>query len=149
MLRGSVVYIYREKLKDLMENGRITSIITSLDAGTPETFKKIKQRDMFCKVLDNLSKYPVNKTNLNLKYIFLEGVNDNETDIDGFCEIAKRFRAQIMLSSNNRALYTDRMKALTIRLSKRAKADGIKIYAETHFTEPQDVEFINKSYANA
>ena len=147
ILLQSNMSVYREKLAELMENHRLTKTMVSLDAGTSETFKKIKQRDMFNKVLGNLSKYPVNKANLNLKYIFLEGLNDNETDIDGFCEIAKKFGAQIMLSSNRRAPYTEKMKELTMRLIKNVKADGIKVYAETNFTNPQDAKFINSRFA--
>ena len=80
-----------------MQTGRIVKIITSIDAGTRETFKKIKRNDMFDKVMENLRKYPVNKTKLILKYLILEGVNDNETDIDRFYEIAKEAGAVIML----------------------------------------------------
>jgi len=90
--------IYNEKFATLLENGRVKRSTTSLDAGTRETFQKIKQVDRFDKVVENLKRYPLDKTRFSIKYIFLEGINDNETDIDGFYEIAKEIGGNITLS---------------------------------------------------
>jgi len=51
---------------------------TALDCCTRETFLKIKQVDMFDRVVGNLKKLPLHKTRFYLKYIFLDGVNDND-----------------------------------------------------------------------
>jgi len=141
--------IYKEKLANLMETGRVVSIVTSLDAGTRETFKKIKQVDMFDKVLENLRKYPMNKTKLHTKYIFLEGINDNEKDVDGFYEISKEFGSIIMFSSDLTKPYTEKMRELALRMVKKAKADNIIINTGGNFLHPRDAKFIKESYANA
>jgi len=144
--------IYREKLASLMQTGRIFELVTSIDAGTPETFKKIKQVNSFYKVIENLKKYPVDKTRFIMKYIFLEGINDNETDIDGFYEIVKELGGIAMLANDirtNFAPYTDTMRTLTLRLVEKAKADGIHVVPNRSFLSPQDAKFINESYANA
>ena len=141
--------VYREKLASLIESGRVVSIVTSLDAGTRETFKKIKQRDRFDNVLENLNKYHLHKTTLHVKYLFLEELNDNETDVDGYYEIVKKLGGVIMFSSNLTTLYTDKMRALASRLIKKAKVDGVRINAGGNFLHPYDAKFLNETYANA
>jgi len=140
--------IYREKLASLMETGRIVSVLTSIDAGTRETFKRIKKNDRFDVVIENLRKYPVHKTKLYLKYLFVEGLNDNETDVDGYYEIVKEVGAIIMLSSDkfkNSKPFTEneRFRALTTRIIQRAKSDGINFIPDPINSHPQDVMFIN------
>jgi len=141
--------LYKEKLAALMESGRIVLLLTSLDAGTRETFKAIKRVDMFDRVVENLKKYPVHKTRLMLKYIFLEGVNDNEADVDGYYEIVKEVGGIISLSANLTAPYTEKMKELTLRLVKKAKADGISVSSTSSYLTPQDAKFITDSYDSA
>jgi len=149
MILFSNCSIYKEKLAALMANGRIHSLTTSIDAGTRETFKKIKQRDMFDRVIKNLKQYPVHKTILHVKYIFLDGVNDNETDIDGYYEIVKELDGIIMLSSSLLTQMTEKMRELALRIIKKAKKDGKKVYVDTVYVNAKDTKFINESYANA
>ena len=141
--------IYQEKLAALMESGRITRAVTSLDAGTKETFERIKRADCFDQVVENLRNYPVGKTRLYLQYVFLEGVNDNETDVDGYYEIAKELGGVILLSSDLKAAYTEKMRDLTLRLIKRLKADGMWIDATSSYLNSADREFIIGSYENS
>ena len=136
--------IYREKFADLLETGRVKNILTSLDSGTPETFKKIKRNDMFNKVIQNLKRYPVNKTKLTLKYVFLEGINDNEADIDGFLDVAKEVGASIMLSSNLTLPFTEKIKELITRLVKNAKPAGVTVSAEGNYVRPDDAKFVRE-----
>ncbi len=141
--------VYREKFAEFLKTGRTVHVLTSLDAGTPETYKKIKGADLLNKVVDNLKKYPLEKANLRLKYIFLEGLNDNETDIDGFYEIVKEVGCKnIVLSSNLFKPFTPKMRDLTIHIIKKAIKDGINISANSSYLNPRDVEFIKKSYEN-
>jgi len=141
--------IYKEKLATLMRDGRVILLLTSLDAGTRETFKAIKRVDRFDRVVENLKKYPTDKTRLMLKYIFLEGVNDNEADIDGYYEIVKDTGGIISLSANLTTPYTEKMKELTLRIVKKAKADGIDVSTSSSYITPQDAKFISESYAGA
>jgi len=141
--------VYREKLAELMERGRVTAIVTSLDAGTRETFKKIKGNDRFDIVVANLRKYPLEKTRLNVKYIFLEGINDNEAEVDSFYEIVKELGGIIMFSSDRNMPFTEKMRELALRMVLKAKADGVKINAGSNFLSSRDAKFLNDSYANA
>ena len=141
--------IYREKFAEFLKTGRARSVQTSLDAGTPETYKKVKGLDTFEKVKQNLKKYPFDKTSLRLKYIFLEGINDNETDIDGFFEVVKEVGCKtIVLSSDLFKPYTDKMRKLTVRLIKKAKPEGILVSGNNSYLAATDEEFIARTYNN-
>jgi MoaA/NifB/PqqE/SkfB family radical SAM enzyme len=76
--------IFSEEIAALLRVYR-ASIYVSLDAGTRETFKKIKGVDNFYKVCNNLRKYAdINRYHMILKYIYLPGINDSKEDLDGF-----------------------------------------------------------------
>ncbi|MCL1995461.1 MAG: radical SAM protein [Defluviitaleaceae bacterium] len=144
--------IYKEKLVQLMNTGRVTELWTSLDSGTRETFLKIKQVDMFDRVVENLKRLPLHKTLFYLKYIFLEGINDNDIDIDGFYEVAKELKANIIFSANSyekeNRLYTDKMLLLTEKIIKKAKSDGLKVGSHKNHLHPSDQKFISETYKN-
>jgi pyruvate-formate lyase-activating enzyme len=78
---------YNETIAEILSKGR-SRICPSIDAGTRETFAKIKGVDMFDRVCENLRKYSLNGF-VHLKYIVLPGINDNEADIDGFLDLCR------------------------------------------------------------
>jgi hypothetical protein len=84
-----------------------------------------------------------------LKYLFLEGVNDNEADIDGYYEIVKETGGIVMPTGNLNAPYTKKMRELALRVVQKAKADGIKVDATSGYLNPGDAKFIAESYAGA
>ncbi len=69
-------------------------VVCSVDAGTPETFKKLKPAGDFDTVIENLTTYSKyclkenpNKekhTDINAKYILIQGVNDSLDEVEGF-----------------------------------------------------------------
>jgi len=145
--------VYREKLATLMYQGRITKLITSIDAGTRETFKRLKRNDRFDEVVKNLNTYPVDKTNLFLKYLFIDGYNDNEADIDGFYEIVRNVGGTIMISADNKTNAVpfsskDNMRDLTLRLIQKAKRDGIMVKPDDNNINAVDTAFIKESFSS-
>jgi len=72
-------------------------LYVSVDAGTHETFKKVKGIDAFEKVCENLKKYSARGT-VVLKYIVCEGLNENESDLDGFFRLADDVASRVVLS---------------------------------------------------
>lgn len=65
-------------------------ICISLDAGTKETFQKIKGIDAFEQVINNIKKLrETSKAQISLKYIIIKGVNDNKEEVEKFLNIAK------------------------------------------------------------
>jgi len=142
--------IYREKLSSLMKNGRLIKTLVSLDSGTRETFKKVRGVDAFDKVVENLKKYPTQNAKLILKYIFLEGLNDNEADVDGFYQIVKDVGCSTITLSSDQTigcpLFTDKIRELVLRLIKKAKRDGVMISSNSSYLDPKDAKFINERY---
>ncbi|MCL2218292.1 MAG: hypothetical protein FWB94_00175 [Chitinispirillia bacterium] len=83
---------YSEALANILAEGK-GIIIWSLDAGTRETFKKIKQVDAFDKVVENANKY-ISKSVFGAKficakYLIVKGINDNKQEFDCFLHLVK------------------------------------------------------------
>jgi len=74
-------------------------LYTSVDAGTRETFYRIKGVDAFDTVCGNLREY--SKCGIVvLKYIVFEGINDNYKDINGFFELADAIATRVVIARN-------------------------------------------------
>ncbi|MCL2603247.1 MAG: radical SAM protein [Defluviitaleaceae bacterium] len=80
--------LYSTAIAEALTEGFAT-ITISIDAGMRETFYKVRGVDCFEKVIKNIKRYAQsNKNAVIIKYIVLTGLNDNETDINGFLDIA-------------------------------------------------------------
>jgi len=76
---------------------------TSLDAGSRETFRRVKGADAWERVCGNLRQYAqVRKNNIVLKYILLPGVNDTHEEIDGFVHLCEECAGFVQISSDFR-----------------------------------------------
>ena len=68
-------------------------LVISLDSGTREIYNKIKQVDCFDKVIKNIKSYVEAsdnaKSNITLKYIIVDNINDNEKEIESFLSVVK------------------------------------------------------------
>lgn len=82
---------FRQEIYDSIENGTISWLITSLDAGTEATFFSLKQSNKFQKTIDNIRQYcqAARKGSgmVAVKYVFTDE-NSSQADIDGFTRIA-------------------------------------------------------------
>lgn len=67
------------------------TLITSIDSGCAETFKKIKRVDKFDDCINNLKKYreKTNTKQLFIKYIVVKNINDNINELQKFLDIMK------------------------------------------------------------
>jgi len=86
--------------KDLFDTMNKTRVLLecSVDAGTRETFLRIKGVDCFEKVIKNLTEYAKATMGIvALKYIFIPGVNDTEADIKGFISLCKESNAMFVI----------------------------------------------------
>jgi hypothetical protein len=88
---------FHQAIYDGLADGSVYWVITSLDAGTPSTFKALRGRDRYLQVLENLSRYAVagskGKGMLAAKYIFCES-NCGDDDIVGFAYAMLALRPQ-------------------------------------------------------
>jgi len=120
--------IYDERLAQLVADGR-AELLISIDAGTPDTFARVKGVSRLDKVIANIRNYlniaSVTKMSnkIAIKYLVLEGVNDSEDDLDGFVAIATELGCTVVISNDNFTLpnpmtktVTDTMKYLVAKL---------------------------------
>lgn len=80
---------YEKIVGDRLRKGN-SCIIISVDSGTKETYEKIKRVKKFDDVWKNIKKYSndvKHKHLLNIKYILLPGINDNEKEIDSWLNL--------------------------------------------------------------
>ncbi len=80
---------YDEELAECIRGGKCT-LCVSVDAGTPETYAKVKGYDFYERVKKNLKLYGDLKRGIvELKYIFVPDVNDDEDNVRGFVNLCK------------------------------------------------------------
>ena len=92
--------IYINELAHLMSK-RLITMQVSLDSGKRESFNKIKGADCFEKVKNNLLYYHKSGGDIQLKYIILDGKNDDAENVDGFLEIANSIEATVLISRDS------------------------------------------------
>lgn len=77
---------YREVVIPRLHPNSI-QLICSLDSGTPETYKKIKGRDLFHEVVENIKKYcSIEPDAVYIKYLFCDS-NFSIAEVDSFFEV--------------------------------------------------------------
>lgn len=81
---------YLPQIADASKKAHVM-IVCSLDSGTRETFKRLKIVDKFDDVVKNLKKYKKksDKIEIDLKYILIDGFNDNKEELDKFLDVAE------------------------------------------------------------
>jgi wyosine [tRNA(Phe)-imidazoG37] synthetase (radical SAM superfamily) len=138
--------VYNEKIAEILLKGR-SRIISSIDAGTRETFAKIKGVDIFDKVCENLTKYAQNGI-VELKYILLPGVNDNEHEINSLLTRCKQAKISFVsvsrdtLDMKSFSEHTIDMIAYMLREAKRQ--DIFVLMPEVMFTGTNDKKRIEE-----
>jgi wyosine [tRNA(Phe)-imidazoG37] synthetase (radical SAM superfamily) len=99
-------FVFDERLAKILGTNSRAFINLSIDAGTAETWRKVKGVDNFNKVIDNLIKYSSSSIcpeQITLKYIILMGINDNLEDYLGVIEIMKKLKIKkLIISRDNR-----------------------------------------------
>ena len=118
-----------------MMSARRASVNISVDAGTRETFSRIKGIDYWGKLISNLEKYAATGGELQLKYILLEGINDREDDVDGFIDIAEQFATCIFLSidtfkTSRKTSLSPVCKRMVARFIEKAQERNLTYYIE-------------------
>ena len=115
-------FIYDEQIAELLRKNKSSSINLSIDAGTAETWLKVKGVNNFTKVIENLSKYSEYAyctEQITLKYIVLPGINDNVEDYKGIIDIMKRLKISKLIISRD-----DRFRVEKIIISQSRKINN-------------------------
>lgn len=89
---SSNIIIFNKKVANLIDSNKAT-INTSLDAGTPETYKKIKGDDSFNKIIESLKNYQKylisSKYGICIHYVLFKDLNDNKKELNNFIQLMK------------------------------------------------------------
>ena len=88
---------YDEGIAQHLRDNAHSLLFLSMDAGLPETWKKVKGVDNFEQVVSNLVKYHNTAAaagKIRLKYIVLPGINDTWEDYVSFVNIAKLLKVE-------------------------------------------------------
>jgi wyosine [tRNA(Phe)-imidazoG37] synthetase (radical SAM superfamily) len=92
--------IYNEKIAELISRPR-SFLNVSIDSGNCETFKKIKGVDAFERVRKNLLKYKSRGGNIEIKYIRLGGINDDDENLYGFLDLCNLVQPQKIILNHD------------------------------------------------
>lgn len=89
---NSCLLVYSEHLAELLRQG-MAYVIWSLDAGTQETYKRIKQIDAFDNAVKNVRRYieedAFDGRFIVAKYLIVKNVNDNPEEFDAYLRVVK------------------------------------------------------------
>ena len=114
--------IYLDEISHLMrEKGLILNI--SLDAGTRETYARVKNSDCFDAVLKNIEKYVASggTYQVGLKYVILDGVNSEDRDIESFVNIAARLKTDVLISHDMFSSFSPQSESVYATVTKFAR----------------------------
>lgn len=84
--------LYDEQISELCAHDR-SFLNASIDAGTRDTYHKVKGIDAWDRVNETLKKYSENGCNIELKYIIMPD-NSDDSDLEGFMNLCKKIKPQ-------------------------------------------------------
>ncbi len=88
---------FSQSIYDGLKEGGIEWVVTSVDCGTPSTYKATKRADVYAKVIENCARYAQaaesSSGNFAVKYIFTDE-NSGDDDITGFAYAMLAVRPQ-------------------------------------------------------
>lgn len=128
--------VYKEVIKEFLDQDLI-KIVTSIDAGTPETFLKIRGKNKFYEVLENLKKYSLNNSGkITIKYILTEG-NQSENELEKFVQNCIKYELsdccfQISLNYKYDKLKMNYFQSVVMLFSKLIVNNIKKVFLDDH-----------------
>jgi len=130
----------------LRNNGSM--IYVSLDSGTRGTFKLLKGRDLFEKVVDNLKNYR-SCGEIELKYIIIPGVNDSDEDIDGIVGVLKQLNLRDLQLSFDFNLPLRTIFFSIVKFVQKLKENGLKFIFNHYHSSSLVDDFIEQFHVPA
>ena len=137
-------YIFSPQAAKSIENSGM--ILCSVDAGTRETFHKVKGVDGFERVSENLKEYAKHGS-VALKYILLEGVHDTAADLEGFFKLADEAAVRVDLTRDfmdSTTRFSDHTLEFAARFIKHFRDQGKLNMSMSAFVRSGEGERLNK-----
>ena len=114
-------FIFDKELARILESNPKAKINISVDAGTPETWKRVKGFDNYKEVYSNLVDYHKASSHsgqIELKYIVLPGINDSKKDYNEFIKLMKKLEvSRLIIARDTGTKYS---------ISKKERLDLLK-----------------------
>lgn len=96
---NSCLLVYSEKLAELLRSG-MALVVWSLDAGTRETYRRIKQIDAFNQAIQNVKRFITQDVFggrfIVAKYLIVKGINDTDEEFDAYLKIVMELGLQFV-----------------------------------------------------
>ena len=115
----------------------LIKITTSIDAGTPETFKEVRGRPKFFNVFENLQKYAsIDSSKVTIKYIFTEE-NKDERELELFIKNCLKYNLdkcnyQISINYKKEKFDYEFLKSIAFLFTKLQKNNIKKVFLDDH-----------------
>ena len=122
---------YSKTIEKILAKGK-GEVNISPDAGSKDTYKKIKQVNEYNKVLNNIKKYNEKtheQSQLISKYILIPNVNDNKKEVDLWLEACKKIKLKniaIDMESGFLQMYPKKIPQMIPELIKYVQEEGKK-----------------------
>ncbi|MDD2707165.1 MAG: radical SAM protein [Verrucomicrobiae bacterium] len=140
--------IYSESVKAALTEDRLT-LCTSIDSGSRESFKRIRGKDLYDQVWENLGRYAaVNKRRVEPKYIIMDE-NSGEPELLGFVEkCVEKGMAHFVISRDVRKYrnstlvenaFPEQLLNAVIFLAHEAAIRGLAFHF-SHFTDKEMIK---------
>lgn len=144
----SNVTIYRENVH-IKNFSHSIKIMCSIDSGTRETYLKIKGKDYFDNVIENIKKYcAIEQDNIRVKYLFCKE-NSNHKEIDSFMNIMKQCNVKHIYISLNDFISESLSKDFIdnmIYFIKKGKENNFTVYNYIRKNIPEIDNLLPKHY---
>jgi molybdenum cofactor biosynthesis enzyme MoaA len=118
--------VYSENIAGILKKGN-SVVYSSIDAGTKESFEKIKSADAFDNVCENIKRYSENGF-VELKYMIIPGINDNKEDINGFFNLCKKNKIKSVVIGRDRYKdfpFEEHTKNIAAKLIEKLRQENI------------------------
>ena len=129
---------YHDAIKKFLERGLI-KIVTSIDSGSRENFKKVRGRDKFFDVFENLKTYSsIDPSKVTIKYIFTED-NCEEKELEGFVNNCLKYNLinccfQLSLNFKYEDLKLSILKKISYLMGLFKKSGIKKFFCDDHIS---------------
>ncbi len=145
---------YHKAVKEFIDTGLI-KITTSIDAGTPETFLKVRGRPKFFNVFENLKIYSNKIPNhVTIKYIMTD-TNSNEDELNAFVNRCLEYNLeeccyQISMDFKDEKISNEQLKNISYLFGILVKKGINKVFVDYHILQrltllsENDLEIIKK-----
>jgi hypothetical protein len=129
-----------------------SGILFSVDAGTRETWRKVKGFDNYDAIVENLHRYRIGArpSQLRLKYIIFPGINDGQADFEGAIALAKALGQNYLVLAHDKRPTEDPPEVIVASAARfvvTLARNGMRFALDSVTFSTREVEAVGKSEA--